>query len=104
MINIYNEKEFPKPWYFIESDGTFERELEKEVGEGHILFNKKLIAIGRKDGHDDVLFCFVENPSMLTAVHLTWKGEKERNYSWPRAKIFNSWEEWSKENSLKGKY
>jgi hypothetical protein len=95
MVNIYKEKEFLEPWYFIESDGTLERELEKEVGEKHILFNKKLYAIGRKDGHDDVLFYFVENPSMLATVHLTWRGGKERNSSWPRAKIFSSWEEWA---------
>jgi hypothetical protein len=92
---MYKEKVFSRRWYYIETNGIFERELYKEVGINHELFGKGLIAIARRKDRDDVLFCFEDNPLYLAQVHLTWKGYQEIEPCWPSTKIYNSWEEWA---------
>lgn len=94
MNENYSKKEFLEPWYYVKSDGSLENELYKELGKKHTLYGKKLVAIARRFDQDDVLFSFIDAPTILAVVHLTWKSKKESNSSWPSTMIYNTWEEW----------
>lgn len=53
-----------------EGDRYFERELQRELAPGHVLFGKIVKAVARSFANDDVLF-LVENAG-CAVVHLTY--------------------------------
>ncbi|WP_379181776.1 hypothetical protein [Paenibacillus sp. GCM10023252] len=70
----------------------FVEQLNKEIGPKHLLAGVRLKTIARRFDQDDVLFQLIDEPHKYVEVHLTWTNNK--NNEWPRAKIFNSFEEW----------
>ncbi len=105
MDSYYNDTMFLEPWYYIGSDyknevEIVEKELYKELCSEHQLFGHKMIAVARREGQDDVLFCFNEDKSRLAEVHLTWKGGIESSPTWPRTKIYTSFKEWSEKRMI----
>ena len=69
--------------------GQHEEELKREVREGHELFGVEVEAIGKRDDQDDVLFGIIGSPR-VAVVHLTWRGEKEKDPRWPYAVVFEN--------------
>jgi len=64
-----DEIKFLPPWIKIESNGSFEKELEKEISSQHKLFGKEFKAIAKKEDCDDVFFEIGKNE--MAIVHLT---------------------------------
>ena len=70
-----------------------EAELKREVRDEHPLFGLDVEAIAKRDDSDDVLFKIVGSPR-VAVVHLTWRGEQEKDPRWPYAVVFGSLEDW----------
>ena len=80
-----------EPWAPIEHESvsqTLEKELQKELPEGHVLFGRPAKAIARRIDQDDVLFA-VGNPSEIACVHLTYSSKRE-TAPWPSTSLFDS--------------
>ena len=71
------------PWVPAASP-QFEARLAKEVGPGHVLSGRPVIAIGRRLDTDDVMFYLPNGPTMLAVVHLTYSlGHRSRTLDFP---------------------
>lgn len=73
---------------------SFENELYKEIGEHHILYGKKVTAIGRRYDCDDFLFKVHDSEIRYAVVHLTYSMKREENPMYPRTKVFKDMNEW----------
>jgi hypothetical protein len=86
--------EFTEPWSRID-DADFQRaveeELRREVPDGHILAGMEIQAIARRHDRDDVLVALPG--SRWAVIHLTWRGNRERDARWPTAELLMSEEE-----------
>jgi hypothetical protein len=71
-----------------------ERELKKELSDGHILLGKPITIVARRKDNDDVLVKVSGDPALYAVVHLTWSHEKERVPTCPRTTLYASWSEW----------
>ena len=90
-INI----EWLEPWDSLCSDGgSFEEELYKELGKNHILYSKKVSAIGRRYDRDEYLFQVSDPDFKIAVVHLTFSGKKENDNNFPRTKIYKDINDW----------
>ena len=64
-------------WYmipFAQADGAFVAELNKEIGQDHFLYGKKILAVAKCESNDDVLYV-VRNGigrDMYYLFHLTY--------------------------------
>ena len=79
--------DLPEPWVAVatrEARAVLELQLRVEVGKGHPLFGKAVIAIARCSGCDDVMFSVEEDPSWFVRVHLTWR-QAPKTPPWPWA-------------------
>lgn len=91
MTRSHINFKFLEPWIMNESQELV-RELEKEVNRSHILFGINLRTVARRIDQDDVLYQIVNDPGKYVEVHLTWA--KNESELWPRAKIYNTFDEW----------
>jgi hypothetical protein len=82
-----DEIHFLEPWDKTDIDLTIE--LKKEVNIGHILYNKEVKTIGRRQDNDDVLYEVYNSDFTFALVHLTWKGKPEIN-PYPHTRTFNN--------------
>ena len=90
---------FLPPWIEIDSKGSLEKELQKEVLESHPLFGQKVKAIAKREDNDDVLFQ-LENEK-IAMVHLTWRSSKELSSKYPRSIIYEHWSKVFEEQIVK---
>lgn len=88
------------PWYPIDDGGPYEAELALELIPGHQLYGRRVVALGRKDGADDVLFWLADEGPRLASVHLTWIGKSEQTGDWPATAIFDDPDVWSAHTEL----
>jgi hypothetical protein len=82
------------PWLVVDTDAErreLESELQRELIPQHAMYGKSLIAIGRRQDCDDVLFQL--HDGRVAIIHLTWIGKAERDRRWPRTRIFESWQQ-----------
>ena len=84
--------QFLEPWH--QAVPGLEAELRNEVNEGHPLYGRKAISVGRRKDSDDVLFLLLDHPSPLAVVHLTWTGRRERTSTWPQTTFYGSLHDW----------
>jgi hypothetical protein len=70
------------------------RELEKEVGANHILFERKCLPLARRIDRDEYLFQVQDSVGLHAVVHLTWSGKTESDDPFPKTVLFQSIEEW----------
>ncbi len=82
-------------------DDSLSVELQREVAEGHVLFNVPVRAVSRYG--DDVLFELLESPTHLEVqdrnakyaeVHLTWCADGPDVPPWPSTKFYPSMTTW----------
>jgi signal recognition particle subunit SEC65 len=87
-----------EPWDSLCVEPTyFEKELYREVGEQHVLFNKKVTALGRRYDCDDVLFQVHNSEFHFAVVHLTYSSKREKESKYPRTKIYKDLNNWINE-------
>lgn len=67
---------------------AFERELQRELPEGHRLFGLPVRCVARRRDRDDVLFELGDGTTTWAIVHLTWKSESDPD--WPYVEVFES--------------
>lgn len=85
-FNVYDDI-----WFEIEnSQGIFEKELYKEINQGHILYGIKVKELAHREDCDDVLFSLLDGTNRYAVVHLTWIKRTEDNSSFPRTKIYTN--------------
>ena len=72
--------------------------LESELPEEHVLHGLNVRAVATRIDRDDVLFEIEGGQMLLAMVHMTWR--KERDPRWPQTKLFQSWEEWVRNQML----
>jgi hypothetical protein len=88
------------PWRYagIGEGGGYERELDKEVGPGHPLYNARTIAVGARVDQDDVLFLVPDAPKPLAVAHLTWHpvspGDPNYSADLPHTIFYSSLDDW----------
>jgi len=87
--------EWLEPWDTICTDGsTFEEELYKELGRNHILYGKKVSALGRRYDRDEYLFQVNNSNYKIAVVHLTFSGKEEKDNNYPRTKFYKDLDDW----------
>ncbi len=83
--------EWLQPWEKVEgSAANLERQLNREVTEGHPLFGLSVTALARRRDTDDVVFAVGVPTRRLAAVHLTWAGRQEPPF--PETDLFETFE------------
>jgi hypothetical protein len=94
-------QEWLEPWYRLDDEEvrlSFERELQRELSERHVLWKIPVTTIARRYDQDDVL---VQMPDGKVAeVHLTWRMEAETDPDWPTTQIYGTIDEW-RETSMR---
>jgi len=88
-----SDRSWIEPWDPVDDPDPLIRELTLEVGPGHVLFRRPVVALGRRRDTDDVLFEVRDEAYGLARVHLTWTSRPEEG-DFPRTELFASWEDW----------
>lgn len=89
-----------EPWYEISDGSALEYELSLELIPGHILFGRRAVAIGRRNGRDDVLFWLPDEGNTVASVHLTWIGKPEQSTFFPGTEVFATPDDWIRETMV----
>jgi hypothetical protein len=80
------------PW--MPASTEFVKELNKEVGPNHALYQHAAMAVGRRTDEDDVLFFVPDCALPFAVVHLTWTSEQEEQPEFPATVFYSSLEDW----------
>ena len=93
---MIHEIEWLEPWDSLCTEpSSFEEELYKEIGEGHILYGKNVSAMGRRYDKDDFLFLIDDSDFSFAVVHLTFSRKRENNPNFPTTKVFKNLDDWT---------
>jgi hypothetical protein len=100
---IPEDIEILAPWRAIEASPEENAEamsarLVAEIPPGHVLHGLKATAVATRLDRDDVLFQIEGAKMPLAVVHMTWR--KETDPRWPRTRLFESWDQWVREEML----
>jgi hypothetical protein len=87
-----------EPWHPISAEpdnvAAMERELRREVSDGHELHGLPVRALARRQDRDDVLFAFYDGSGRVAVVHLTWASIPPERPPWPHTTMFPTLEAW----------
>jgi hypothetical protein len=83
--------ELPVPWHWRNIDLT--KQLHREINEGHVLFNKTLVTIARRQDNDDTIFEIMNDEYKYAVVHLTWSQIKLKSIEYPLTKLYKDWKD-----------
>lgn len=103
-----NENKIPLPegWFYTTSEEqkSLWKELQKELPEGHLLFNKSIQVIAHRNGAtDDILCKHLDEANRFTVVHLTWSMKREMDERYPWVEVDGSFEDFiDYENNFNG--
>jgi hypothetical protein len=71
----------------------FERELEREICDTHLLHGQRVTALAQGGNGDDIVFFVHTTPARLAVVHLTYSRTRETSPDWPSTGMFDSIED-----------
>lgn len=87
-----------EPWESLcTAPDSFESELYNEVGRNHILFGKKVSAIGRRYDCDDLLFRVFDSEFNYAVVHLTYSKKTKVTPQYPKTTVYKDLGSWVNE-------
>jgi len=89
--------ELPEPWYW--TNQNLSGQLEKEISKNHVLFDKNVETLARRQDNDDVLFLVEENT--FAVVHLTWGNNSHNDGHFPISEQYDTWEDLYENRILK---
>jgi len=97
-------EEWLVPWRPIleSADDRFAEELHSELCSSHALFGIAVRSIACRQDCDDVLFKLLDGSGRFAVVHLTFAQHPEPNPTWPETRIFESWEQFNREEMQPG--
>jgi hypothetical protein len=81
----------PIPWHWGDTDMV--KQLQIEINDDHVLANKVVKTIARRQDNDDVLFEIVNDEYKYAVVHLTWSQHTEISRDYPRTKLYKTWQD-----------
>ncbi|MBK8900644.1 MAG: hypothetical protein IPM53_05660 [Anaerolineaceae bacterium] len=90
MDETLDKEPLPLGWFYAtpEERESLEEELQKELPQGHLLFNKLVQVIAHRAGAtDDILCQHLEEPDRYTVIHLTWSMKTEINEKHPTVEV-----------------
>jgi hypothetical protein len=88
---------FRRPWILISGGHPeLEAEAQREIPPGHVLWERRLVAIARREDCDDVLFAIRKTPEVCV-IHLTWSGQREAP-GFPATSCFPTMLDWCDQN------
>jgi len=73
-----------------ETAASFDDELLREVAPGHPLYERRCVAIAKREATDDVLFAV--GAGEVAVVHLTW-AQKPEPPPWPSTTFYTSFDD-----------
>lgn len=86
------------PWHSVAEDPAqvegMERELLRELAEGHSLYGLPVRTLARRQDRDDVLFAIEDGSGQVAVVHLTWTRNPPDPLPWPWTMVYRSFEAW----------
>src|SRR5713226_9639112 len=86
------------PWYSIADDSDeaayMDRELCRELVEGHPLYGLAVRTLGRRQDCDDVLFSLEDGTGRIAVVHLSWTRNPPDPLPCPHTRIYRNFETW----------
>ena len=86
----------PEGWFYAteEESKSLWKELQKELPEGHILFEKPIQVIAHRRGAtDDILCKHLDETDRYTVIHLTWSMKTEIDERFPMVEADGSFTE-----------
>ncbi|KGK90131.1 hypothetical protein [Clostridium sp. HMP27] len=84
-----------EPWEDLCTNPSyFEKEFYNEVGEQHVLYGKRVVAIGRRYDCDEVLFQVHDSKFGFAVVHLTYSKGREDDPKYPKTKVYKDLNDW----------
>ena len=91
FCNLYDKYGKDFNWYmipFAQADGAFVAELNKEIGQDHFLYGKKILAVAKCESNDDVLYVLRNRigRNIYYLVHLTYSAQNADGF--PRYEEF----------------
>jgi hypothetical protein len=87
-----------EPWGpLCTAPNSLENELYCEVSVNHILFERKVSAIGRRYDCDDILFRVFDSEFNYAVVHLTYSKKKEICHLYPITIVYKDLMTWINE-------
>lgn len=95
-----NTMQWLEPWLPIVDQplrAGLERELHRELGDGHQLQGVLVRAIARRQDCDDVLFALDDGTGRVAVVHLTWTQNPPDRPPWPTSEMYSSLQAWAAE-------
>lgn len=93
-MNLCRNIDWLEPWDSLCTEGSlFEQELYKELGKNHVLYSKKVTAIGRRYDCDDFLYEINDIEFKFAVVHLTFS-DKDESGTYPRTKLYKDLDDW----------
>ena len=97
LVDELSQVQWLEPWWCFcldepEFGQAFEQELRKELRDTHLLYPYRASAraIAKREDRADFLFWLPHGDQAMAIVHLTWKGDRETDESWPRTRLLNS--------------
>ena len=102
-MSIPDNIEMLTPWQIIEDSAEnrpqrLSDRLKSEAPPKHVLYGLKARAVATRIDTDDVLFEIESGQMPLAVVHMTWR--KETDPHWPGTKLFQSWDQWVRDEML----
>lgn len=92
QLNRKHGVDWLEPW--VPAVPGLEKELEKESGKDHVLFQQKCSSVARRIDKDEVLFQISGHEKSFAVVQLTWSGKTETDGQLPRTELFQDIAEW----------
>jgi hypothetical protein len=90
-----NPLEFIPPWIAVSRLAeNLTTELQREVTEGHVLWQRPVRPLAQRVDCDSVLFEVQGAVSTYAVVHLTWAGKPENDTRIPHTIVFESIDDW----------
>lgn len=90
--------EWLEPWHSIADEpdqvAAMERELRREIADGHALHGLTVRALALRQDCDDVLFAIEDGSGRVAVVHRTWTAAPPERAPWPSTSVFASLEAW----------
>jgi len=81
-----------EPWHTPPHPKELEKQLVKEVPEGHLLRGTSVRAVAQRQDCDDVLFELLDGSDRVAVVHLTYSDNISP--AWPQTKLYPNYAVW----------
>ncbi len=85
-------EKLPEGWFESDSEqaSSFHSELQKELPEGHILYNCPVKVVGHRTGTDDILCQHEGDTGRYTVIHISWSMKTEIDSVHPTVEVDGS--------------